>query len=222
MKHLVPSSEKKMGDEIVLDRGRTNLSVYSVADATFCVTVTMGERAAAASNLQGKPTRRTSTLGSTIDLAKDKPHQKRAMLHIRTPGTAIYIFRARSIKIAGEWLFEIYRELGGEVPRVIPIRAQDLSATVRMPLWGEKESDAHCKSPVQVIEEAVRQLRTVKNYKDLQQNLVARGVSLGLNWKRDGILEWITDESSGKSDPDQPWSAVTRGFAMQSVPFIAP
>lgn len=112
-------------------------------------------------------------------------------------------------------MFEIYRELGGEVPRVIPLRAQDLGATVRMPLWGEQESEADCKSPSQVADEAIRQLTTVSNYKELKNHLTGRGLELRLAWKRDGILEWITDEKT--SDPDQPWSSVRQGFAMQSV-----
>lgn len=87
-----------------LRRGRTFMSLYSPIDYIFC-----------------------------INFQLEAGHH-RGLLNLRRSGTHVWIFDARSSTIAADWMWELWRELGGEIPHDLDVHVPALSVRTRIPI----------------------------------------------------------------------------------------
>lgn len=152
---------------------------------------------------------------------------KRGYLHFRSTGTNIFLFRARTHTTAKEWLWRLYRVLGGRLPPLLEVRVPGLDAKLyfRIPrdhdpdgdeLYDRSDEDMGYRhlQPDDVIEKCIERLSTVTQWKELVETAQRQGTCFRLAWRRGSILDWITDPPPGEAAPD--W-AVVGGFAFRQV-----
>ncbi|CAD6886632.1 unnamed protein product [Tilletia laevis] len=97
----------KLRTSIPLYSSETHLSVYSKADNIFCLTF--------------EPSRRRALSG-------------KGLVHLRRSGTNIILFNPRFPSAAVDWMWEIWRELGGMIPASIDVHMPTLDLHVRLPV----------------------------------------------------------------------------------------
>ncbi|KAE8222626.1 hypothetical protein CF319_g4199 [Tilletia indica] len=97
----------KLRTSIPLYSSETHLSVYSKADNIFCLTF--------------EPSRRRIRSG-------------KGLVHLRRSGTNIILFNPRFSSAAADWMWEIWRELGGMIPPSIDVHVPTLDLHVRLPV----------------------------------------------------------------------------------------
>ncbi|KAK0562823.1 hypothetical protein OC844_002504 [Tilletia horrida] len=100
----------KLRTSIPLYSSETHLSVYSKADNIFCLTF--------------EPSRRRALSG-------------KGLVHLRRTGTNIILFNPRYASAAIDWMWEIWRELGGVIPAQIDVHMPTLDLHVRLPVPDE-------------------------------------------------------------------------------------
>lgn len=104
---------------IPLSKGSTHLSMFSYVDRIFCLTYSQSftaERAAGGSHRQ--------------------------MLHLRRSGTNVVLFEARAMSVAADWLWELWRELGGHIPDSLEVHVPSADVRVRFPIPEEMPCQA--------------------------------------------------------------------------------
>ncbi|KAN0059680.1 hypothetical protein ACQY0O_008252 [Thecaphora frezii] len=101
----------KLRHTISLSRGSTFLSVYSPIDRIFCLTHQYWK--------------------ATV------PHHHRSRLHLRRHGTDIALFDCRAQTVAADWIWELWRELGGRIPQTLEVQLASLGVKVRVPIPDE-------------------------------------------------------------------------------------
>ncbi|KDN48526.1 hypothetical protein K437DRAFT_273414 [Tilletiaria anomala UBC 951] len=94
-----------------LRKGHTFQSLYSPIDGIFCLTYTCNN--------------------------ERRREERKRSLHLRKSGTNILIFNARFTSTARDWMWELHRELGGNVPEVVDVHVPDLNIRVRIPVPDE-------------------------------------------------------------------------------------
>lgn len=92
---------------VSLKRGRAFVSTYSYIDRIFCLTF----------------------------VKDDDSHHR--LLHLRKSGTCIWFFDARSITVGADWMWELWRELGGVIPQQLDVHIPAFSVRVRVPVPDE-------------------------------------------------------------------------------------
>ncbi|GAA6058879.1 hypothetical protein JCM10212_002823 [Sporobolomyces blumeae] len=222
------AGSKKLRAVIPLQPRKTHLSIYSSVDLVFCLT----HRPVSTSILSAVSSRK-STNGDepADDKSLRSPHHskstKRAYTHLRTSGTNVFLFRARTTPTAKEWIWYLYRELGGQVPRSLEISVPTLGAKIRMaipldlPEPEDEEIGARVTEddragegyrllkPRAVVEACVEQLGKVGEWKDLVEEAKRVGATFRLAWRRDGVLDWV-EEGDDAAETDY---AVIGGIA---------
>ncbi|GAA5872147.1 hypothetical protein JCM1840_006333 [Sporobolomyces johnsonii] len=233
---------KKLKSVIPLQPRKTHLSLYSSVDLIFCLT----HRPVPSSLLSSVATRRSTSAaeapGTDPDGGIDEkilrsPHHskasKRGYVHLRHAGTNIFLFRARTSSIAKKWIWLLYRELGGQVPRTLEISVPDLGAKIRIPVprdlpepqdggVGALVSDEDREgegyrllTAGSVVDACVEQLAKVGEWRDLVEEAQRHGATFRLAWRRDGVLDWV-DEGVGGLERD--WGVVGGvAFRQESV-----
>ncbi|GAA5987003.1 hypothetical protein JCM10908_000988 [Rhodotorula pacifica] len=224
---------KKLESVIPLDSKATHLSLYSSTDLVFCLTFRPDVRSRVLARTTHTHARDDRSHAETTRRTNHSRSTKRGYLHLRSTGTNIFLFRARTHAIAKEWLWRLYRTLGGRLPPLLEVRVPGLDAKLyfRIPrdhdpdgdeLYDRTEEDTgyrHLQAD-QVIEECIERLGTVSQWKDLVETAKRQGTSFRLAWRRGSILDWITDPPPGEASPD--W-AVIGGFAFRqagSIPVL--
>ena len=226
------AGSKKLRAVIPLTPRKTFLSIYSSVDLVFCLT----HRPVTNSILSAVSSRRS------VDGDHDKddkslrnPHHskasKRAYTHLRTSGTNIFLFRARTIPTAKSWIWSLFRELGGQIPRTLEISVPALGAKIRVPIPTDlpEPEDAEIGArvteedragegyrllkPRAVVEACIEQLGKVGEWRELGEQAKALGAKFRLAWRRDGVLDWV-EEGDDAIETDY---AVVGGIASRQV-----
>lgn len=217
------NGNKKLRHVIPLTPNRTRLSVYSSPDLIFCLT----HRPAGTSLLD--------TLSPFSKPDAEKKARKRGYIHYRKSGTNIFILRPRTLTIAKEWIWLLYRELGGSVPPSLDISVPGLGATIKIPIPADLPSsrpglailqgnraEKGIEAPLTgegyrilksstVVKACVEQLVNVPEWTQLLRDAKSRGVEMRLAWRRGQVLDWVAD-GAGAAD----WS-VLAGHAIRQV-----
>ncbi|KPV77586.1 uncharacterized protein RHOBADRAFT_51419 [Rhodotorula graminis WP1] len=225
---------KKLKTVIPLTARKTHLSVYSSTDLIFCLTHrphSHSRSSAKTAVRAGKPDERTVDKG---DDGKDEPRSrkasKRGRLHFRTEGTNIFLFRTRTHAIAKEWVWRLYRALGGQLPRTLDVSVPGLGAVVRLPvptgpgddgddedevMTGDEDERAYRHLQPQVVVDAcVAQLASVPEWREVVETAKRDGAQLRLAWRRESTLDWVGKGHRGEKKRD--W-AVIGGFAFRQA-----
>ncbi|GAA5854689.1 hypothetical protein JCM8547_004941 [Rhodosporidiobolus lusitaniae] len=228
-------SHKKLKAVIPLRPKSTHLSLYSSTDLIFCLTHrtnthgifsrsnggTTSASALAATTATGSASLRRVT---TADEEKDDacrraPHSKaskRGYVHLRSSGTNIFLFRARTHSSAKEWMWELYLGLGGTVPRRIEVTVPGLGAKLRLPVPRVPTEDGEGETwapmyPKDVVDRCVEQLGNVREWKELVEDAKRQGADFRLAWRRGSILDWIRDDDLGTRD----WIVIGGGAVLR-------
>ncbi|CDR99431.1 uncharacterized protein SPSC_04950 [Sporisorium scitamineum] len=93
---------------IPLSRGSTFVSLFSPIDRIFCLTF--------------QPWKSLSS------------HHSKRGLHLRRQGTDIVFFDCRARSVAADWLWELWRELGGLIPESLEVHVPSFGLKVRIPV----------------------------------------------------------------------------------------
>ncbi|RDB17902.1 Meiotically up-regulated gene 56 protein [Hypsizygus marmoreus] len=194
--YRIPGKEWVFGHKdlafvIPLKSARTQLSLYSFVDMTFCITC--------------PPTtaqRDSSTSRRFFRWAKE--------------GTNIFIFNLKSRSRAYDWIWQLWRQLGGELPTAVEVRNPRLNTRVRIDIPTTDDQGIYevC-SRENIIALCKKSLRSVGDWNNLIEREVMKGKVLELAWRVDTNLDWIwrEDDVDGES---RPW-AVLCGLALKQA-----
>jgi len=170
-----------------LKRGRAFISMYSPIDRIFCLTFT-----------------------------KDDDYHHR-LLDLRRSGTCIWIFDARSMTIGTDWMWELSRELGIEIPDHIDVHLPALGVRVRIPVPEEMPLGKHHKGggtsiasgatsfmdagegykliSRDYVKKVVRKVVEAQSeWRQLCLNAEVSGLKFELAWRNGSTLDWIKED----------------------------
>ncbi|KAG5648284.1 hypothetical protein DXG03_004854 [Asterophora parasitica] len=162
------TGHKHLAFVIPLKSSKTHLSLYSFVDLTFC--------------LQCHPTKpiRDDALTSSWPFRRAKE------------GTNIFIFKVKSRSRAYDWVWQLWRALGGEIPRTIDVWNPRLNTKIKI---DAAITDVDRLSRVFTRENAIalcmKALRGVPSWKSVIEREIKEGKSLELAWRLDTKLDWI-------------------------------
>ncbi|KAF7365311.1 hypothetical protein MVEN_00403100 [Mycena venus] len=168
---------------------KTKLSLYSFVDLTWCLTCT--------------PT----------SIHHDS--KARAIFRRAKEGTNIFICKVKSRSRAADWMWAIWRRLGGLLPPTLEISHPNLGTRVTMELPGVESPEMFTRD--NIISLCTQSLRRVKDWRDLIELQVSEGKELELAWRLGTQLDWVWLDTDVLDEPRD--CAVLCGLAMQqSVP----
>ncbi|TFK40603.1 Pleckstrin homology domain-containing protein [Crucibulum laeve] len=195
--HSLPMKEwiaghKHLSYVIPLKSSRTRLSLYSWADLTFCITC--------------PPT--TTSLN---------PVTSRWVFSRAKEGTNIFIFKVKSRSRAYDWIWHLWKQMGGHIPTSIDIRNPTLNTKVTIDLPNIDTIDSGKSYKMfereNIIALCAQSLRSVAHWDGLIEREILNGASLQLAWRVGTNLDWIwlDDDVAGKP---REW-AVICGLALK-------
>ena len=136
-----------------------------------------------------------------VDTIKDRVHQStqaKWLQHHRT-GRHVFVMKVAERSRALDWFWELWRELGGELPMRVDVTVPDLSTTVRLLLPTDDNavgSRRVCRelSPKNTLKTCWDMMEKAIDLKDLLSQRRDKGddLDLELAWKSvDGTLDWV-------------------------------
>ncbi|KAL4250079.1 hypothetical protein ABKN59_004898 [Abortiporus biennis] len=162
------TGRKHLAFVIPLNSSSTRLSVYSFVDMTFCFTCPP-----ASLDSQAKSTR---WFGSRR-------------------GTNIFVFKVKSRSRAVDWIWNLWRHLGGTLPPFIEIRAPALDTRMKIDIPNYDIADINSAYSVfthsNVTKLCQEGLETVPEYENLIERYLRAGSTLELAWRIDTVLDWV-------------------------------
>ncbi|CCM03526.1 uncharacterized protein FIBRA_05660 [Fibroporia radiculosa] len=171
------------------DSSPTRLSLYSFIDMTFCL---------------------------ICPPATLRKHSKRRWLYRRTRGLNVFIFKIRSHTRAVDWVWKLWRHLGGRLPSSLEIHAPALGTRIRVNVPGADYSKFSTALAVfdrqNLLRLCLERLRKVKEYDFLIGQKLASGAKLALAWRLDTKLDWVRHVDDIQGSPRK-W-AVLCGLAL--------
>lgn len=148
----------------------------------------------------------------------------RSLFNLRRSGTHVWLFNARSMSNGADWIWELWRELGGEIspfvdihlpvadiriripiPDQIPIFSQKLNRPdrgIQNPRTENDNDSLHYGEGYKLISranviDAVKDLACrVGRWKELMQKLEDKGLTFALAWRNENKLQWIIHDST--------------------------
>ncbi|KAI0056564.1 hypothetical protein BV25DRAFT_1813850 [Artomyces pyxidatus] len=191
--YTLPFKESFVGHKhlsfiIPLKNVGTKLSLYSFVDMTFCITC---------------PPTSVHTGPRT-----------RMPFH-RKSGTNVFLFKVKCRSRAVDWIWHLWRHLGGQLPSKIEIRSPVLDTSVKIdvpkPAEGE-EVDYAIFSRDNLVNLCCKTLNHIPDYEFLLQRRLAEGARLELAWRMDTKLDWVWWQDD-VDDNHRRW-AVLAGLAL--------
>ncbi|ORY66941.1 hypothetical protein BCR35DRAFT_308380 [Leucosporidium creatinivorum] len=233
---------KKLKHTIPLHPNRTKLSLYSSPDSIFCLTHRPSSHHNDSPSTSSAKSKRASRKKASGDERADDEGEeeednggrskatKRAYVHFRHSGTNIYIFRPKTTSVSKEWMWHLFRALGGSLPKQLDIAVPGLGARIRLPVpvdlpakpsagegylpMEEREGEGwRLLTPSAVIAACVERLRCFPEWEKLFQEAQQAGREVRLVWRRGRVLDWV---EMGKRERE--WGVVA-GLAMQQPHF---
>lgn len=136
----------------------------------------------------------------------------------------VFIFECRERQRAMDWMWEIWKELDGELPVNIDVHIPLLRNTIRLqrPSEDSTGSSKTCRalSRSQILKDCYKALRKGDDFERLAAEL-KRGQGepprMELAWHREGYLDWITRQNETTLDGEKRYWALLAGFAITSV-----
>ncbi|EJD50692.1 hypothetical protein AURDEDRAFT_83726 [Auricularia subglabra TFB-10046 SS5] len=179
---------KDLSFVVPLHHSNTHLSLYSATDMSFAITCTP------------RPVRMLT--------------RRRAIFASRKTGTNVFVFKSKSRSRAVDWIWKLWRELGGEIPDFIDIRAPTLGTRIRMDIPDIDDPDAR-PSIDDIIDLCRSSFRALPEWQFLIDDAVKRGQRLALCWRTDTKLDWVWLPTDVE-DQERPW-AVWYGVALRQA-----
>lgn len=146
------------------------------------------------------------------------------MLNLRKSGTNILLFDARSISMAADWVWDLWREVGGLIPDSLEVHIPVLDLRIKFPIPEEMpcvDADDYTqqKAPGEgeltlaanareggegyklinrshLSRTMLRMLKGVPEWEEPLQIALRRGVHFELAWRRGLTLDWIIHDDT--------------------------
>lgn len=139
-------------------------------------------------------------------------------------GTQVFVFIGRDRKHVQDWCWEIWRELGGELPRQLIIKIPELESTITLPvpdedIVGGSETCKALSRPniLRTCTEALDKIPYVKQMMEQAKHINGEDIQLELAWQRNDELNWITSQDERTSEGRRRDWSVLAGFALTGV-----
>ncbi|KAI9058357.1 hypothetical protein FKP32DRAFT_1597444 [Trametes sanguinea] len=172
--HHTPGKEwltghKKLVYIVPLGSSSTRLSLYSFVDLTFCLTCPP-----APIQVDGK--RHRHLFGTTR-------------------GTNIFVFKVKCRTRAMDWIWQLWRHLGGQLPPYIDIRSPALDTRIKIDVPGFDSGDLNAAYDIFTRENIIglceKYLSTTPDFRALMQREHADGATFELAWRLGTNLDWV-------------------------------
>ncbi|OCF45974.1 hypothetical protein I317_00062 [Kwoniella heveanensis CBS 569] len=177
---------------------RTSLSIFNPQDITLCLATSINKLQNDVDHLMRSSTSRAGAM-------RDRVKQSRQIqwLRGRRRGTQVFIMKIAERSRSLDWYWEVWRDLGGELPERFDIAVPSLQTSVRLLIPQEGDGDymvgsaAQCRTfeKGKVIDECWDMLEDSMDVGELKrQSEQAEGEKLRLKlaWKSsDGNLDWV-------------------------------
>ncbi|KAI0372157.1 hypothetical protein BV20DRAFT_940447 [Pilatotrama ljubarskyi] len=193
--HHTPGKEwltghKRLSYVVPLGASTTRLSLYSFVDLTFCL-------ACPPASLR-------------ID-GKRRPH-----IFGNYRGTNVFVFKIKCRTRAVDWVWQLWRHLGGQLPPTIEIRSPTLDTRITIDVPGFDTADLDAAYAVftraNIIGLCAKFLGTAPEFRALMERERAEGATFELAWRHGTNLDWVWRESDVRDKPRK-W-AVLCGLAL--------
>ncbi|KAJ7459760.1 Pleckstrin homology domain-containing protein [Mycena latifolia] len=186
----ITGSKYRLAFVVPLKSTKTRLSLYSFVDLTFCL-----------------------TCPPTAFHSRDS--KARAIFRRTKEGTNIFVCKVKSRSRAADWMWTIWRRLGGQLPPTLEILNPSLGTRVRIEIPGTDSPEMFTRDNLVAL--CAHSLRRVKDWKELIELQLSEGKELELAWRLGTQLDWVWLDSDVLDEPRD--CAVLCGLAMQqSVP----
>ncbi|KAK4686458.1 hypothetical protein P7C73_g3664, partial [Tremellales sp. Uapishka_1] len=197
---------------IPLMPARTSLSVFNLTDLSLCL-------ATSASRLKEDVQRilRSSTTRTGVSKSRIQNSKQYKWLTSGREGSHMFIFQIAERSRALDWYWELWRELGGELPQRFDVSVPGLSTTIRLVIPEEDEIGGAAvakrmnkKNTIKVCWEMMGQAVDLDDL--LRQRSEDNEFQMELCWKSpDGTIDWIS-YSTTVAEKSRDW-AVLVGLA---------
>ncbi|OCH86402.1 hypothetical protein OBBRIDRAFT_797244 [Obba rivulosa] len=185
------SGHKELMYLVPLSSSNTRLSVYSFVDMTFCITC------------------RPTPLSALIN---DKRRTRES-----SRGTQILIFKVKSRTRAIDWVWNLWRHLGGQLPSTLEIRSPTLDTRLEINIPNYDTPSAAAAYAVFNKDNLTRlcekSLRAMPEYRALVECRLAEGATFELAWRHGANLDWVWQLEDVRGNPRE-W-AVLCGIALK-------
>ncbi|KAF9565683.1 hypothetical protein CPC08DRAFT_629344 [Agrocybe pediades] len=195
--HNTPGKEwltghKHLSYVIPLRSSRTRLSLFSFVDMSFCITC-------------APATTRLNANASRWIFSREKE------------GTNIFVFKLKSRSRAYDWIWQLWKQMGGEMPRTVDIHNPRLNTKVTIDVPENAELDSTALYDLfkreNVIKMCMELLPAVPDWQHLVETEIKKGKSLQLAWRLKANLDWVWLETDVE-DKERDW-AVLCGLAFR-------
>lgn len=203
----------KLRHVVPLTPGYTCLSLYSEVDRLFCLTYERGTFEAQSS--ENGDEKRGARTGSR-------------RLRFRRTGSNILIFCARNLTLAADWMWVLYRALGGRAPESLYVHILALSMRIRLPVapvlrervpTGELEQlPALAQQHPEALTRELRQelermtqpnllalvlsvIKQLPNWNALAERMRIMGWQPKLVWRSGPVLNWVDMDVTSEGQP---------------------
>lgn len=180
---------------IPLKSPRTHLSLYSFVDMTFCITC--------------RPMR-----------AHFNSKKTKWNFNNELEGTDVYVFKAKSRSRAYDWIWQLWRALGGEIPKTIDIRNPRIGTKVafELPCLDLIDFGTAVKmlSRRNIIALCMKSLKRVPGWSSFVEHERQKGRTLQLAWRSGAHVDWVWNDLNAEGEQRE-WSALC-GLAFKNSP----
>ncbi|KAH0831930.1 hypothetical protein J3R83DRAFT_12814 [Lanmaoa asiatica] len=193
------TGHKHLAFLIPLASERTSVSLYSFVDLTFCILC--------------PPTP-----------VHERYSRARVFFNLSKEGTNVFVFKVKSRSRARDWLWHLWRHLGGKIPPCIEIRCPDVDIRIRIDVPMPEDSNfdkvydtfGH-KNIIDLIQRSLSSepgsSRSVsRSWKTIIEHELRAGKKLELAWRFGGQLDWVWQERDVEGNA-RPW-AVLSGLSL--------
>ena len=202
---------KQLCFTIPLQPSRTSLSIFNPTDMTIALTTS-------ASRLEADVDRILRSRTTMHGALKERVKQSRQYQWLKRgeKGRHVFIMKVSERSRAADWFWELWRDMGGELPRRLDIQIPALATSVRLAIpqdddevGGRRTTDL--LNPKTVVDTCWEMLEDIYDREKLD-----RDSDIGLAWKtEDGRLDWLSFDTTVQGKI-RDW-AVLVGLARQDV-----
>lgn len=188
------SQHKRLAFVIPLSITRTQLSLYSFVDLTFCLTY-------------------------TPKVPRDD-HVASFRIPFVSRGSKVFIFKVKSRSRAYDWVWKLWLQFNGKLPRSMDVKCPGLNATVTIDApetcGNEVEKMYEIFNRENLIRLCVEGLSALSDWSSLIQREIANGKRLELAWRWDANLDWIWLETDVNQEKRK-WAVLCGLVAKESL-----
>ncbi|KIJ64487.1 hypothetical protein HYDPIDRAFT_111813, partial [Hydnomerulius pinastri MD-312] len=199
--YTIPGKEfftghKNLAFLIPLKSQRTSVSLYSFADLTFCILC--------------PPTS-----------VQDGQSKARALFHKSKEGTNVFVFKTKSRTRAQDWMWHLWRHLGGKIPSSIEIRCPAIETRVKIDvpiidiINTDKAYDMFSrKNIIHLVQKSLlgsgsgSSNATSRDWKHVVEHETQSGGKLALAWRFGAQLDWVWLEEDVEGNT-RPWAVLS-------------